>query len=52
MNSDTEIREIVDTYRYPWQLIKEVLKDYGKDLPIEDAKSIEIRRKIWIYENP
>ena len=52
MNSDTEIREIVDTYRYPWSLIKEVLKDYVKDLPIEDAKSIEIRRKIWIYENP
>jgi hypothetical protein len=48
---DTEIKEVLDTYRYPWPLIKEVLKNYSKDLPIEDPTAIEIRRKIWIYEN-
>jgi len=52
MNINTEIKEVIDTYEYPWPLIKEVLKDYIKDLPTEDPKAIEIRRKIWIYENP
>lgn len=52
MNLETEIRDIVDIYRYPWPLIREVLKDYCEDLSIEDPKSVEISRKIWIYENP
>ncbi len=52
MDIDTEIKEVLDAYQYPWPLVKEVLKYYIKYLPIDDPRAIEIRRKIWFYENP
>lgn len=52
MKPETEIKDIIDVYQYPFPLIKEILKDLNEDLDSEDEEAIEIRRKIWIYENP
>lgn len=50
MKPDTEIKDIIDVYQYPFPLIKEILKDLNEDLDSEDEEAIEIRRKIRTYE--